>query len=448
MSPKQLPLRPVSNTKKALCVCLFVAGVLLGESPRPVVKNQGFLPFGDAPIQYRVSRSLADQITQLNRQLESGKANLAYDPKHGYLPSVLKLLGVPATSQTLVFSKTSLQFQHISPQSPRALYFNDNVYVGQVHNSKSLELIAFDANQGAVFYVLSEHQSEKPRFERAQLDCVQCHIAAATRRIPGVMVRSVLTSPAGNPKGGAPIYTMGHETPIEQRFGGWYVTGPSIPARHIGNTGTVGDNWASLDKALDISKFLTPQSDIAAHLVLAHQTQMHNIITELNYRYRIGLHNDQLAATRGGKPFAGISEATRNQFTAVAEEALRYLLFSSEIELPNGLRSTSGFAADFAALGPRDRKGRSLRDFDLNTRIFRHRCSYLIYSDAFDAIPAPAKEYLLNRLFEVLTGRDQSADFATLSPADRRAILEILVDTKPGLPGPWAAYLEQHPATN
>ncbi|WP_051669562.1 hypothetical protein [Bryobacter aggregatus] len=414
------------NAPKKRLICLWQAlfcASLFAQTP--VVKNQGFLPFADAPIGYRASKTLNDQITQLNRQLDSGKIQLAYEPDHGYLKSVLAALGVPATSQTLVYSKTSLQFQHISPKTPRALYFNDNVYVGQVLNSKSLELIAFDATQGAVFYVLNEQQVDKPRFERAQLDCVQCHIATATRGIPGVMVRSVVTAPSGYPKGGAPIYTMGHETPIEKRWGGWYVTG------------TQGKE--NLEGVVDTSRFLTRHSDVVAHLVLAHQTQMHNLVTETNYRYRLGLHNDAKKASAPVQP----SAETRQQYETAAEAALRYLLFTREAALPAGLHESSTFTKDFSALGPRDRKGRSLRDFDLEKRIFKYPCSYLIYSDAFDAIPGPARDYLLQRLFEVLSGRDQSPDFAAVSAEDRRAILEILVDTKPGLPEDWKQFLGQ-----
>lgn len=424
----------------------LLAATLLAADPQPVVKRQGFLPFADAPINYRTSTTLNDQITQLERQLERGEAQLTHEPEYGYLRSVLKLLGVPISSQTLVFSKTSLQFQNISPALPRALYFNDNVYVGQVKNSKSLELIAFDATQGAVFYVLGEQKVDKPRFERAQLDCLQCHIANATRSIPGVVVRSVLTTPTGNPKGGAPVHTMGHETPFKDRWGGWYVTGSSSPQGHLGNlkAEAFGRNVPNLDGVIYPNRFLTTHSDIVAHLVLAHQTQMHNMVTEINYRYRLGKYADEVRARKEGTPFTEVSAETRRQYEKAAEGTLRYLLFANEAPLPAPIQGSSSFAADFAALGPRDAKGRSLRDFDLQRRIFKYPCSYLIYSDAFDAVPGPAREYLLKRLFDVLSGQDQSADFAGLSAADRRAILEILVDTKPGLPGEWKQHLHSH----
>ena len=103
------------------------------------------------------------------------------------------------------------------------------------------------------------------------------------------------------------------------------------------------------------------------------------------------------------------------------------------------ITSTPGFAKDFVRRGPRDAKGRSLRDFDLERRLFKYPCSYLIYSAAFDGMPADVREYVLRRLYEVLTGADRAPEFAHLSAADRKAILEILVATKPNLPDYWRA---------
>ncbi len=100
----------------------------------------------------------------------------------------------------------------------------------------------------------------------------------------------------------------------------------------------------------------------------------------------------------------------------------------------------SAYAREFPARGPRDSRGRSLRDFDLHTRIFRYPCSYLIYSEDFDALPEPAKGLVYSRLLEVLTGNDQSGDFDALSADDRRAVLEILLETKRGLPREWQDY--------
>ena len=105
---------------------------------------------------------------------------------------------------------------------------------------------------------------------------------------------------------------------------------------------------------------------------------------------------------------------------------VRCLLFHEEAPLTDPIRGTSTFAADFAERGRRDPKGRSLRDLDLNTRLFRYPCSYLIYSRAFDSLPAEVKEYIYHRLWEILSGRATGKDDPQLAKADREAILEIL----------------------
>src|SRR5215469_15131951 len=247
-----------------------------------VVKSQGYLPFADAPIHYR-SENLNDPIANLERQLEAGAAKLEYEPGHGYLKSVLNALHVPVSSQTLVFSKTSFQYPKISPDRPRALYYNDDVYVGQVHDGRSLEFVSFDPMQGAIFYVMDEHQVAHPRFERSEQDCVQCHVASTTKGVPGVMLRSVFTSPSGTQAGGTPSYITGHESPIKDRWGGWYVTGAPAKPVHMGNVVTREGIAERVDGRLDTSAYLTNTRDVVAHLVLAHQTQMHNLITQTNY---------------------------------------------------------------------------------------------------------------------------------------------------------------------
>ncbi len=167
---------------------------------------------------------------------------------------------------------------------------------------------------------------------------------------------------------------------------------------------------------------------------------MHNLITLTNYQTRLALYAEaQRNEAEGRGADAPLSDTARKQYEAPAEELLRYLLFTNEAPLEDAVAGSSTFAKDFAARGPRDPRGRSLRDFDLQTRLFKYRCSYLIYSDAFDALPEPAKSYVYGRLLDVLTDRDQSADFARLTAEDRRAIFEILLATKPGLPDAWRA---------
>jgi hypothetical protein len=433
------------RTRSPLLLFLIAAASVTGacvcvaETRAPVVvKNQGFLPFADAPINYR-SSELNDPIAKLEKRLERGEVSLHYDRQHGYLKSVLDALRVPVSSQALVFSKTSFQFPQITPATPRALYYNDDVYVGQVHDGKFLEFVSFDPMQGAIFYVIDEHQVEHPKFERAAVDCIQCHVATSTRGVPGVLLRSVFTRPSGYPAAGTKSYITGQESPLSQRWGGWYVTAAHGAQAAMANV-TVSDpkhpeqldaaaaaNLVSLAGRVNTSAYLTGSSDIVALMVLAHQTQMHNLITQTNYQTRLALFTDQ----------------DRKKFEGPAEQLVRYLLFTNEAPLDGPVAGVSDFAEEFTARGPRDSHGRSLRDFDLHTRIFKYPCSYLIYSEAFDSIPEPAKEYIYRRLFEVLSGREQSPEFASLSNEDRRAILEILVATKPGLPDEWKQFLQR-----
>jgi hypothetical protein len=419
-----------------------------------VIKNQGFLPFAGAPINYR-SAGVDDPIARLEQRLERGEASLDYEPQHGYLSSVLKALHVPVNSQTLVFAKTSFQFPQISPERPRALYYNDDVYVGQVHNGKFLEFVSFDPKQGPIFYVIDERQTDHPRFERAAVDCVQCHVAKSTRGVPGVMLRSVLTKSDGNLAAGAKSYVTGQESPFPERWGGWYVTAtkggePGFANATVSNLEhpeqvdrPAAANLTSLSGKLDTSAYLTGSSDIVALLVLAHQTQMHNLITETSYRTRLATYAEQQKSKAAGLPPDTISEKARSQFEVPAEQLVQYLLFANEATLETSTEGNTNFAKDFAARGPFDSKGRSLRQFDLQTRIFKYPCSYLIYSESFDALPQINKDYVYRRLFEVLSGKDQSPEFRNLSPESRRAILEILAETKPGLPEEWKQFAQQ-----
>ncbi len=432
----------------------LILGSLTSDARAQIaVKNQGYVPFSEEPINYRSEAH--DPVANLQKRLDRGQTSLAYEPQHGYLKSVLEQLAIPVSSQTLVFSKTSFQYKKISPKEPRALYFNDDVYVGQVHEGKVLEFVSFDSKQGAIFYILDEQKAEHPVFQRAELDCTQCHVAAGTRNVPGVLLRSIHTNPSGTQAVKAAAYFTGQESPLKDRWGGWYVTGTHGNQTHMGNVviedqehpdqlnRAAGANITDLSKLFDVSKYLIPDSDIVAHLVLAHQTQMHNLITQTNYQTRLALYKEAERNKAAGQTGGALSDEARTQYQAPAEELLRYLLFANEAPLEDTVVGSSKYTQEFAALGPRDPQGRSLRDFDLHKRIFKYPCSYLIYSAAFDDLPALAREYVYHRLFEVLTGREQGSEFARLTGEDRRAILEILLATKPGLPEEWSQYSKQ-----
>jgi len=434
------------------CLVLPVQGQI-------AVRNQGYVPYTDAPINYR-SEELTDPVALLEKQLETGKVSLTYDQDQGYLRSVLALLKVPVESQTLVFSKTSFQYPKISPEHPRALYYNDDVYVGKVHQGNAIEIVSFDPKQGAIFYLLDERKVDKPVIQRAELDCTQCHIAAGTRGVPGVLLRSVFPTPDGNLTPRTPSYITDQESPLKQRWGGWYVSGslggatmanaivanaPSGAAATSASGAAAIPQLTTLTRPYDPSAYLIPDSDPVALLVLTHQAQMHNLITLTNYQTRLALYALEKAGTpaAAGASLDALPENARRQIQRPADQLLHHLLFVNETRLgldaPQVIKA-SAFARAFAAQGVRDTRGRSLRDFDLHDRIFKYPLSYLIYNAAFDELPEPAHGYIYHRLLQILSGQDQSAEYAGLAADDRKAILSILLETKPGLPMEWQGY--------
>jgi hypothetical protein len=391
-----------------------------------------------------------DPVAQLQKRIDSGQVTLTYEPKHGYLASVLKNLKVPLSSQGLVFSRTSLQVDFIAPWTPRALYFNDDVYVGYVQNGPIMELAAVDPKLGGVFYTLKQQPSGHPTFERQGATCLQCHDSASTTGgVPGFIMRSVYADKFGYPID-TPDGTTTDSTPWDQRWGGWYVTGTFPPTPTMGNmiapmavhdVGNVQNyirnvtlptgSITSLDQRFDTSAYLAPGSDIVGLLVLAHQTHVHNLITMADYDTRKALYTEKLSSIQSGVPDGQHSPLTMMRIKGSAERLARGLLFARLADFPGPVKGTSSFATDFMSRGPKDRQGRSLRDLDLQTRVFKYPVSYLIYSKDFDALPDLVKDIVYERIQAVLTGQDKDPEFAGFSDADRKAALEILQETKP-----------------
>jgi hypothetical protein len=368
---------------------------------------------------------LNDPVTQLVRRLESGATRLTAGPVAGVLPDVLRELQIPVSSQVLVFSKTSLQHEFITPRTPRAIYFNDDVYVGFAPDSATLELSSVDPRIGAVFYTVGQRSGARPGLVTGAR-CVQCHAIAATLGVPGHLMRSVFVRPDGTLAPNAPSFLTDHRSPIEERFGGWFVTGTLAGDRHMGNALlSSAQDVAAFDREpgtaiTDVSRlffadrYLSPHSDVVALMVLAHQVRMHNLIAKL--------HREAVSAA---DPSAGSTVPER------IEDLVRYMLFVDEAPLKGAVRGSTTFAADFERIGPMDSRQRSLRHFDLRTRLFRYPCSYLIYSDAFLALPSEVKAAIYARLAEVLSGRETNPAFSRLGNAERVAVTEILRATHP-----------------
>lgn len=396
-------------------------------------------PTEERIIQYETTTNLQDPVAVLQHQLAADKARLDFVPIRGYLPSLLKALNVSRSSQMLVFSRTSSQADQTSPHSPRAIYFGDSVSLGWVPKGADIDLIAIDPLVGPVFYTLAQQRAKVPHFER-RLDCMRCHLTARTSFVPGLILRSFYTAADGTPVATVANFVNGHNSPLNERWGGWYVTGTHPQELHLGNLFAAdsdqinrldmhsGANVTDLRPYFDTAPYLSRDSDIVALLVLEHQVRMQNLLTRANYETRYAM--DELSTPR--QPNAiGSPDWPRQRIAIAGEELLQYMLFRDEAPLHGPIKGTSDFARQFARLGPRASSGRSLRQFDLNSRLFRYPCSYLIYSPAFDALPKPMMEFLWTRLEQILSGHDQSPAYASFAAADRQAVLQILRETKP-----------------
>jgi hypothetical protein len=387
-------------------------------------------------IQYS-TRSTRDAIVRLNESLEKGSVALEFDSlPRGYLASVLKAFDIPVSSQTLVFSENSLQREHISMGTPRAVYFNDTVAVGWAKGADTIEATVLDATQGVQFYTIRQVKQPTPKFAR-RADCLQCHLLPQTHGVPGLLTMSVLPL-SDNQNEYAQGWEMDHGTPMEDRWGGWYVTGAQVPTKHLGNVpvlhvptsyvrATTAPVLPTASGAFDTSAYLTPHSDVVALMVLNHQTRMSNLLTRLGWQARIALHGP---AKSGALP---------QEVRDTAFEVVDYMLFVDEAPMPSAVKGASAFTTEFPATGPRDKKGRSLRDLDLTRRLFRYPCSYMIYNDAFDGLPAAAKALVYERMWQILSGAVKNADYSKLTATDRQAILEILRETKKDLPAYFTA---------
>ena len=394
--------------------------------------DKGFVPEPDDPAIEYSSRPTTDAVAILNREIKGGRVRLRFDSKQGYLPSVLEALHVPIESQMAVFSKTSVQRERINPHNPRTLFFNDFAAIGWVRGG-FIEVAVQDPRQGVIFYTLAQMPIEKPQFTRNN-ECLTCHNSNNAMGVPGMLVRSQFTAPNGATMPWLGNYISDHRSPLEERWGGWYVTGKTGAMRHMGNAvvtdGTKPEsivtdqdlNLASLARRFDTDAYLSPYSDIVALMVFEHQMHMMNLLTRIGWQARYLLRN------------GSVHDIQTSGLSASAQDLVDYMLFVDEAPLPNKIEGSSGFVEKFSAEGPRDSLGRSLRQFDLEQHLMRYPCSYMIYSGVFDALPSEAKDAVYQRMWLILSGAMTDTKYARLSPADRQAVLEILRETKEGLP--------------
>lgn len=401
-------------------VFLAVAGVVSAQFADSFVASR------DNPAIAYSTGAVSDRVASLNQRILDGKARLTFEGRGGYLRSVLDALEVPVESQVATFARNSFQADLIGLDNPRTLYFSDSVAVGWVRGADLLEVAAQDPRQGAIFYTIEQKPADRPQFTRND-QCLACHLSWDTLGVPGFFLMSTLTVP-DDKNTYASGFSSDHRKNFDTRWGGWYVTGNIGSLVHMGNVPVSRTDQParagarplkSLDERLDVQGFPSHGSDVVALMVLDHQAHMMNLITRTGWEAR-------LAAAGDARQIARVDDA--------AVDLVDYMLFVYEAPLTGQVRGMSGFAEKFAGLGPVDSHGRSLRQFDLDQRLLKYRCSYMIYAEAFDAMPSLAKDAVYRRLWRVLSGQERSKQYAQISLVDRRAIVDILRETKKGLP--------------
>lgn len=377
----------------------------------------------------------ANPVERLQTRIDAGEVDLAWHERRGYLDAVLQALEISPLTQTLVFSKTSAQFRMIRPESPRALYFNDDVYVGWVRGGTVLEISTADTERGAAFYTIEQRPQARPRLIPDRGQCLQCHESARTLGVPGHLTRSVHPAPDGQPAYRLGTTNVDQRTPFLQRFGGWYVSG--APFEHLGNRVLAdGETLASaraqgVERIRHLDDYLRPDSDIVAHLLLIHQTQMHNRIARAGLEARKAIAYREELSTRFGEVSPESAASIRRRIEHPAEELLRMLLFADESPLP-------------APLGPSqlaesvNRRGNLYR-LDLDTRLLRTPVSYLVRSAAFQSLPPETLGYLRRRLAAIMQAEHSPAPFAHIGMQQRTSLRKLLREQAPWLvDGMWS----------
>jgi hypothetical protein len=405
----------------AACAC--------GNSPR---LRAGSLDIELPPHRYS-ERTPSDRFTAMREALEAGRVALDRSNERAFLSDLLEALEIPASSQLLVFSTTSLQLSRISPSNPRALYFNEEIYLGYVPGGR-IEVISLDPELGGIFYIFDiPEQGGALRVERSDR-CMNCHAGSDTQFLPGLLVKSVVPGPRGGSLTAFRQDQTGHGVPFDLRFGGWYVTGEHPITNHWGNlTGRLSPEGLTKfpvqpGERFDFSRYPVSTSDILAHLLHEHQAGFVNRAIEAAYRVRTMLHGND------GKAGPEDLELLDGQ----ARLLTRYLLFADEAPLPaGGLEGDPTFRSDFLRNRRMAGNGASLKDFDLQARLFKHRCSYMIYSSVFQGLPSVLKERVYGCIRDALRSNPTDSEFAYLPAEEKQSIAQILRETLPDLPSGW-----------
>jgi hypothetical protein len=415
-----------------LCFCVWTTLLDGSADEEPLEIDIASMLDVDSPANRYWDQPLHDPFTQFRAELEGGKVTLERSSERAFVKSLLDALKVPVSSQMLVYSTTSLQLSRISPSNPRALYFSDDIYIGWVPGGR-IEIASIDPDLGCIFFIFDvPRDDDQPlQIERSNR-CMNCHAGAETRDVPGINIKSVVPGPTGGSLDAFRINETGHTIPLSERFGGWHLTGNHGIEKHWGNL--IGKLWQgelsttplNPGERFEWSRYLVPTSDILAHMVHEHQAGFVNRVVEGTYLARAFLHISKES-----------TDLTSDQARILDQHAdiiVRYLLFAEEAALPpSGIQPDPAYAEAFLSKRLPGQNDTALRDLDLQTRMFKFRCSYMIYSRLFHSMPSPLMARVQKRIAKALQTENPDPAFAYLPPNEKDAIRAILEDTLPAL---------------
>ncbi len=420
-----LPLKTTTLVPLARCCLLASLGLQLLAPSATCREDTAFADLTSPAHQYW-TRPLNDPFSKLIPDFKSGKIKLNTQNQLSFVTSLLKALNIPASSQMLVFSTTSLQLSKISPRNPRALYFTEDLYLGYIPGGK-IEIISIDPQLGGIFYIFEIPRGEKtPQPQRAKR-CMNCHADTDTRHVPGLVIKSVIPGPNGGSLNSFRREQTGHQIPLEDRFGGWHLTDADPIKKHWGNL--IGQlSPAGLKKQIilpgqlfDFNNYPNDRSDLLPQLLHEHQVGFINRVVEAGYKYRSYLHTDK----------SQLSPAHAKEIEQITSDLTRYLLFADEAKLPPGINGDPQFKQDFRAKRQTLASGESLKDLDLGRHLFKYRCSYMIYSNAFQGLPKKFKQQIYQKLDQALNTQNPAPDYSYLPSAEKRIIKKLLQNTLP-----------------
>ena len=417
----------MSGIPLKLAVAAYLTGQTLVASG-----EQNILPavsFRAAIHQY-LEKQPRDPFTRIKADLESG--SLFYDDRKplGYLESLLGKLKISKHSQQLVFSTTSLQLSRISPRNPRAIYFNEDLYLGYVPGGQ-IEVIGIDPEIGAIPYIFSppagKEKSWHPKAIRSRR-CMNCHANSDIGGVPGLLISSVIPGPGGGSIDAFRQTDTGHAIPYDLRFGGWHLTGNhTFPTSWANSTGVMSKSIVTKisnppGTFFNWNRYLVPESEVIANPVLEPQ---------------VGFVNRCLGATYRLREFFLLEESKEpaKRTVRISQEAVRiveYVLFSDEAPLPKPISyENSAFAKDFQS------KGDPLRQFNLKDRLMQRRCSYMIRSLSFQGLPEELKNAVFSKIKTVMTvpRSKLSSEFSYFGETERKEINEALEIISPRYAG-------------